>query len=432
MYRDADIVLLDDPLSAVDAHVADHIFNRGIVDYLVGQGKTVVLVTHQVHLLDKCDNIVVLDEGRVKAEGNLSQLKSAGLDINYLSKISENGVALISSDNTDDSLPTNSDEGKARIAAKADDVKLTSEAPVDDKNVGKEKSLMTSEERVEGMVGVDVYDYYIRVGGPLTFAIVVTLSCGAVASQSYGGFYLSDWGRETTIRMIKAEYCAANPSVCSSKAFTSEQNIGYLQFYALYTIIYLICSTFRTGSMVYIGLNASKYLHQNLVRRILAAPIAFFDTTPMGRILNRFSVDIITIDERLGYTIGWCVGMFFSLLGIIGSISYSTNGLFLVIIPPLLFVYYRVQLFFRKTNTELKRLENISRSPIYTEFQEVLQGVSSLRAFGEEKSFTDELERRIDKNSVVMILQKVYILFVYILISVLQVHLLNVYGIIRS
>jgi len=406
IYRNADICLLDDPLSAVDAHVADHLFNKGIVEYLIGQGKTVVLVTHQVHLLDKCDNIVVIDDGRIRAMGSLLQLRNAGVDINYLSKISENGDAIINEEHTPGCFESKVEDIRSKPAV-TETTKIVGVAPTDGKKDGKEKGLMTYEERVEGIVGIDVYLYYIRVGGPIIFTIVAILACGAVASQSYAAFYLSDWGKLTTIRMLEAEYCSKT-GFCSIKALTSTQNIGYLGFYALYTMIYLMASTFRTAAMVYIGLNSSTYLHRNLLRRILAAPIAFFDTTPLGRILNRFSADIITIDERLGYTIGWCVGMAFSLLGIIGSIAYSTNGLFLAVIPPLLFAYNRLQLFFRRTNTELKRLENISRSPIYTEFQEVLQGVSSLRAFGEEKTFSDELEKRIDKNSVVMILQQVF------------------------
>ena len=150
-------------------------------------------------------------------------------------------------------------------------------------------------------------------------------------------------------------------------------------------------------------------MHRNILRRILAAPVSFFDTTPLGRVLNRFSSDITQIDEKLAYTFGWCVGLVFALLGIVGSISYSTKGIFLAVVPFLLIIYYRAQLFFRKTNTELKRLENISRSPIYTEFQEVLQGVTSLRAYKEEDMITKKLIDHIDENTVAMILQQIVI-----------------------
>jgi ABC-type multidrug transport system fused ATPase/permease subunit len=159
--------------------------------------------------------------------------------------------------------------------------------------------------------------------------------------------------------------------------------------------------------MVTVGINASREMHRQLLTRVINAPVSFFDTTPLGRILNRFSSDVTQTDERLGYTIGWVVGIVANVLGIIGTISYTTNGLFLVVVPFFGIVYYRVQLFFRKTNTELKRLENISRSPIYTDFQEMLSGVTSLRAFKAQMTVIRRMEKRLDQNTCAMILQNI-------------------------
>lgn len=391
------------PLSSVlDAHVADHIFNRGILTNLIGQGKTVVLVTHQVHLLDRCDTIFVMDEGVIKAKGNISQLRSMGIDINYLSNLSN-----INADDCDNSTMTCFGDNISSAREKGNKTKHMSKAVEENSLMKTDKpssTLMTAEERVEGIVEADVYVYFISVGGPLLFCVVLLITIGSVALQCYASFYLSDWGKDTTIRMLTARYCAKT-GYCNIKEFTSDENVSFLNMYALFMMLYLVGTTIRTAFMVTIGINSSRYLHRNLLRRILAAPVAFFDSTPMGRILNRFSADITQIDEKLGYTIGWVVGLLLALLGVVGSISYSTNGLFLVVIPPLFFIYYRIQLFFRRTNTELKRLENISRSPIYTEFQETLQGVSSLRAFGEEATVIKKLQYRIDQNSIAMILQ---------------------------
>jgi ABC-type multidrug transport system fused ATPase/permease subunit len=375
-------------------------------------------VTHQVHLLDKCDSIIVIDEGRIKAKGSIVQLRNAGIDINYLKKISksEGENAISTSDDIDTAIcnpkiETRAVDGHTEAlpvsTSESSDKIIEESKKIDTKQTG----LMTSEERVEGIVGVGVYLYFFRIGGPLIVFFCFCIAAAGVASQSYSSFYLSDWGKMSTTRTLEADYCAKSGS-CSVEPLSGEENVNYLNIYALFTMLSTCATTLRTTLMVTVGINASRYLHRTLLRRVLAAPVAFFDTTPLGRLLNRFSADITQIDERLGYTIGWCIGLAAALLGIVGCIAYSTNGLFLVIIPFLLVIYYRVQLFFRRTNTELKRLENISRSPIYTEFQEVLQGVTSLRAFGEEDTFAKKLEVRIDRNSAVMILQQVRYLFI--------------------
>jgi len=229
-----------------------------------------------------------------------------GIDINYLSELSSvdsaNGRTM-GEDTVDAQCwsPSSAEKQDAAVNPKEAPETRPEGAAVANPQA---KGLMTTEDRVEGIVELSVYVYFIRVGGPLLFTIVAIIAGGAVAINSYASFYLADWGEKTTIRKIESDYCPYLTPPCDVKPLTSKENIVYLNFYALLSMVYLVATTFRTGAMVTVGINASRLLHSNLLRRVLAAPVAFFDTTPLGRILNRFSADITQIDERLGYTIG--------------------------------------------------------------------------------------------------------------------------------
>ena len=126
-------------------------------------------------------------------------------------------------------------------------------------------------------------------------------------------------------------------------------------------------------------------------------PMAFFDTTPLGRILNRFSKDVDTIDNVLPMSMRFWIMMFFNVIAVIIVISYSTP-IFLSIVLPMGIIYYFIQKFYVATSRQLKRIESITRSPIYTHFSETITGQSTIRAYGDAQRFTTESETRVDYN----------------------------------
>lgn len=125
--------------------------------------------------------------------------------------------------------------------------------------------------------------------------------------------------------------------------------------------------------------------------------MSFFDTTPLGRILNRFSKDVDTIDNVLPMSIRFWMLMFFNVLSVIVVISYSTP-IFLSVVVPMTVLYYFIQTFYVATSRQLKRIESVTRSPIYTHFSETITGQSTIRAYGEEERFKKESESRVDYN----------------------------------
>ena len=392
LYRDADIILLDDPLSAVDAHVGDHIFHKGIKGML--KGKTVVLVTHQIHLIDEFDQVIIIEGGRVKAQGKPQDVKHL-VDLSMI--ISSSNQDVKGTDEGYDKSDVMGEKNKTRNRSGSSNAKKNvEEAEVFSKEEKNEKgNLMTSEERVRGMVSVEVYKWYFGLGGFHWFILLLFVALTSSGVWSYSSFYLSDWGKQQVIRKLKGD------------PLSIQENVDFFGTYAMLNMLYVGGSTFRTVVCILLGINASYLMHDILLRRVLRAPIAFFDTTPIGRIINRFSADITQSDEKLGYTVGFVIGLAVNMLGIICTICVTTDGLFAIVLPPLLLLYYHVQRFFRKTNTELKRLENISRSPILTEFSQALTGASSLRAFGEENKYVKRMEKSVDENTTVNILLQI-------------------------
>jgi ABC-type multidrug transport system fused ATPase/permease subunit len=439
VYQNNDILLLDDPLSAVDAHVGQHMFHHGIRNGRLLKGKTVVLVTHQIHLLEECDKVVVLDGGHVRGCGTMRQLREMGIDVNALVAKSkkaktakdkdgssprdrsgsdgntDGGVARdrtgsaggsprdrtrtgssVSDSSADNAAPPR----RGRSDSSADSVDVTLEdqttgnelalkaltgaedaAPVaavavavdertnddgssssddeedadgtkkqkktakDDKKVTDEASgdLMTKEERVDGVVGREIYLWFFRTGGWGVILLAVTASAAAQVGASYSLFWLAAWGKKASNQENKGD------------PFSSETNIYYLNIYAMLSLTLLVGAAVRGLLTVYHALRASKMMHHEMLRKIVNTPVAFFDTTPLGRILNRFSSDIQNIDDGLGFQVGWFMSMIFSVLGIFGNIAYTTKGTFVILLVPLCVMYYYIQFYFRRTNVELKR-----------------------------------------------------------------------------
>lgn len=381
VYQDAACYLLDDPLSAVDAHVGQFLFDRCIRGAL--GGKTRVLVTHQAQLLSACDLVLVLADGRLQASGTYQQLREQGIDFAAASSslgVVQAEVSAASSSEQD----THSEQSEQAADLKTDP--KAAEAPP--------AKLITTEERASGNVDSDIYWHYLRAGGVwlgllVVLALVCSQGCSLLAS-----FYLTYWGEQT----VRQED--------NGHPMSGDTSLLYMRVYAciaVAAVFFLLC---RSLLLSQIQLSASLYMHSRLLQRVLGAPVSFFDTTPIGRIINRFSSDLSTIDEMVPQTISQFTNSFFGCLGALVAIAIVTNGAFIVLMIPLTVIYNSIQLAFRKTNTAIARLEATSRSPIYADFSEALSGLSTIRAYKEQQRFVLKLEGAVDRNTAALVLQQ--------------------------
>uniref|UniRef100_A0A672VBH8 ATP binding cassette subfamily C member 3 n=1 Tax=Strigops habroptila TaxID=2489341 RepID=A0A672VBH8_STRHB len=399
VYSNSDIYLLDDPLSAVDSHVARHIFDKVIGPDGVLKGKTRILVTHGISFLPQVDHIVVLGDGKISEMGSYQDLlkqnkafaeflrnyaldediredEPTGIDSAKICPFSPNDsfvstrqLSVISSEGGE--CP-NKMSTKRRVCEKK-----PAESPLPRRNPN--EKLIQAETAETGTVKLTVFWQYMKAVGPVICFVICFLYCCQNAAAIGANVWLSDW---------------TNEPVINGTQHNTAMRIGvYAALGLLQGLIVLITSfTLAMG-----GIKAARSLHAALLENKFHTPQSFYDTTPTGRIINRFSKDIYVIDEVIPPSILMFLGTFFTSLSTMIVIIASTP-LFAVVIVPLAIVYFFVQRFYVATSRQLKRLESVSRSPIYSHFSETVSGTSVIRAYGRVKSFIDISDQKIDEN----------------------------------
>uniref|UniRef100_A0A4W5LCZ4 ATP-binding cassette, sub-family C (CFTR/MRP), member 3 n=1 Tax=Hucho hucho TaxID=62062 RepID=A0A4W5LCZ4_9TELE len=376
LYHEADVYLLDDPLSAVDAHVAKHIFDHVIGPEGALQGKTRILVTHGISFLPQVDNIVVMVEGRVSEMGSYQELlKQNGAFAEFLRNyslediIEEDEISIISGD---------LENPKSRSVRK----RLCSErkhAESDpEKKLPKVDKLIQAETAETGRVSRVFWEYAKAVGPLLSLVICFLYGCQSAAAIG-ANVWLSQWTNDAA-QNVTQENVSMRVGVYAALGFAQ----GLLVMVSSFTL-----------AMGNIG--AARKLHYALLDNKFHTPQSFFDTTPIGRVINRFSKDIYVIDEALPSTVLMFLGTFFSSLSTMIVIVASTP-IFAVVIAPLAFIYIFVQRFYVATSRQLKRLESVSRSPIYSHFSETVTGSSVIRAYGRHNAFVLMSDMKVDEN----------------------------------
>ncbi|KAB1274342.1 Multidrug resistance-associated protein 9 [Camelus dromedarius] len=313
VYSDHELYLLDDPLSAVDVHVGKHIFEECIKKAL--RGKTVVLVTHQLQYLEFCDQIILLEDGKICEKGTHSELiQNQGQYAQLIRKMkaeATQGTLLGVAKAAEESQV----EGQAQTTCQ--------EEPLNE-NAGLENQLTRKEKMEEGSLKWSVYHHYIQAaGGYLVSAMVFLLSVVMIFLVMFSMWWLSHW---------------------------LEQGSG-----------------------------------------VFRCPMSFFDTTPIGRLLNCFSGDLDELDQFLPTVAEQVLLLLLVVVFILLMISVLSPYILLmgIVLLTVCLIYCRV---LKRANNLFRRLGNYSRSPLFSHILTSLHGLSSIHVYGKTEDFINEFK----------------------------------------
>ncbi|KAH8428477.1 ATP-binding cassette transporter YOR1 [Aspergillus melleus] len=353
IYSNSELVLLDDPLSAVDAHVGRQIMDKAICGLL--RDRCRVLATHQLHVLGRCDRIIVMDQGRIHAFDTFANLMQN--DEVFRSIMSSTAQL----ETSDKETPGHNTE-----------IQPTEEKP---KNEGSGAALMQTEERATASMGWDVWKAYISATGsifhPFLFLILTLLVNGAIIMN---GLWLAYWTSD--------RYPYLGPG-------------GYLGIYAALCVAQFVIVYVYSFQLTYASSNAGKAMLQEALYRVMRAPMSFFDTTPLGRITNRFSKDVQVLDSDLGNSLRMFVMMFSMIVATLGLVV-AYFYYFAIAIPPMFFLFWIISSYYRGSARSLKRHEAVLRSGVFARFGEAITGTTCIQAYNREEHFRQVIHKAVD------------------------------------
>uniref|UniRef100_A0A4W2CY68 Multidrug resistance-associated protein 4-like n=1 Tax=Bos indicus x Bos taurus TaxID=30522 RepID=A0A4W2CY68_BOBOX len=373
MYQDADIYLLDDPFSAVDAGVSRHLFKQCICQAL--REKSTILVTHQWQYLKAASWILILKGGKIVQRGTYTGLLKSGVDFDFLLKRNEEEPS------PDLESSTLNNQSRPLMRDAAPELQDTENIEV----------TLPLEDRLEGKVGIKTYNDYFTAGAQW-FIIIFLILVNIAAQVAYA---LQDWWLAYWANLQSALYFEVYGK---GETIVMLDLNWYLGAYSGLTFSTILFGITRSLLIFYVLVNASQTLHNKILRSILRAPVLFFYRNPIGRILNRFSKDIGHMDDSLPLIFQDFIQTFLLVVGMVVVMVAAIPWIAIPVIP-LGIIFFVLRWYFLRTSCDVKRLECTTRSPVFSHLASSLRGLRTIRAYKAEKSFQELFDAYQDLHS---------------------------------
>ncbi|CAM1312341.1 ABCC4 (predicted) [Pycnogonum litorale] len=376
LYHDADIYLLDDPLSAVDSAVGHHIYNECIMNYM--KQKICILVTHQIQYIKNDQKVIVMNKGRIKLSGNYGDISNEVRKFNAVMR----------------TKPVQSAELETNVFSKQQTAKL-------------DENKMDENTNESGNVGISwrIYLNYFKSGGNCFFIFIIVLFNFATGFLSVGSdYWLKFWTDEqhkqtyletlmpckqidnVTDNLVSSSI-ASRPQYCeNSKLKINDASTYFVLIYIALTLAVIIFGIFTPICNFMICTRASNKLHDNMFKKMLHVPLRFFNRNPTGRIMGRFTIDIGNVDENMPDTFAdFATAMSFCTAVII--MICTQNRYLLLVVLLMVLLYLPVIKKYKPMYQHFMRIDNINRSPVFSHLTSSFDGRMTIRAFGAMKRF---------------------------------------------
>ncbi|XP_043261450.1 uncharacterized protein LOC122402590 [Colletes gigas] len=398
VYKQADIYLLDDPLSAVDARVAKHLFDKCIQEFL--QGKTRILVTHQLQFVKQADMIVVLDRGYVKMQGSYDELSNSNsdfadlIDLIKMTTEARKQSEIIDSSNdqlfADRRLSRKSCRGRLSIRSNASSMASYNYEDSTSLRDGEEETIAT------GSLSKLYTEYFHHGGSYFALFALVLVFIVSQAATSGNDYWVSYWTNLEVVRrsvtngsqtlIYQNSYMFNNTFLSSIVSFDkygllTTSNAIYIYAFCMLSCIMTVFA--RNIFFMKVCTIANQNLHNKMFSNVLQTTLSFFHSNPSGRILNRFSKDVGAMDEQLPRAILEAVQIFLVIIGVLIMVMIMNHWM-IIPLAILGILFYFMGLLYLRTAQSIKRLEGVAKSPVFSHINATLSGLTTIRTSGPE------------------------------------------------
>uniref|UniRef100_A0AAQ5WZB3 ATP-binding cassette, sub-family C (CFTR/MRP), member 8 n=1 Tax=Amphiprion ocellaris TaxID=80972 RepID=A0AAQ5WZB3_AMPOC len=402
LYQQTNVVFLDDPFSALDIHLSDHLMQDGILKLLREEKRTVVLVTHKLQYLPHADWIIAMKDGTIQTEGTLKDIQNSEPDLfDQWKTLMHRQDQEFETETVAESM-TDLERKNLRRAMYSREAARTEEDDEEESVESDDDDNLSQVMRQRATIPWRSCGTYLSSAGFLLLGLLLLSQLLKHSLMVAIDYWLAHWTSSTASGSFSNTHRA---SVMSSiKRLSVLQDCGfshswYLSVFSVLCCLGIVLCLATSVAVEWTGLKVAKELHQNLLNKIILAPMRLFETTPLGSILNRFSTDTNTIDQHIPTTLECLSRSTLLCVSALGVISYVTP-VFLFALLPLAVTCYFIQKYFRVASRDLQQLEDSTQLPLLSHFSETVEGLTTIRALRYEPRFRQRLLQFTDANNI--------------------------------
>ncbi|XP_077453513.1 ATP-binding cassette sub-family C member 8 [Stigmatopora argus] len=394
LYQQTNVVFLDDPFSALDIHLSDHLMRDGILKMLREEKRTVVLVTHKLQYLPHADWIIAMKDGSIQTEGTLKDIQKCQPELFDQWKTLMNRQDQEFETETVASSMTDLERKNLRRAMYSREAAKTEEEEdeEEERSESEDEDSLSQVMRQRATIPWRSCGTYLSSAGVLLLTLLLLSQLLKHTLMLSIDYWLARW----TSRVVAAKSDARNCTLVQDCGFSHAPHVSVFSVLCCLGIVLCLATSV---AVEWTGLSVAKELHHNLLHKITMAPMRLFETTPLGSILNRFSTDTNTIDQHIPTTLECLSRSTLLCVSALGVICYVTP-VFLLALLPLAVACYFIQKYFRVASRDLQQLEDSTQLPLLSHFSETLEGLTTIRALRYEPRFRQRLLQFTDANNI--------------------------------